>query len=316
MLALYFALFHDKDKWEYSQKTSEGFAIQRFLCYTRPMNTDLKPKLHRFAGVTAFACPICHAPLSLDGTSFKCPQHHSFDLAKFGYVHLAPQIKQSQDYDKENFQNRQLILEAGFYQHILDKLTDLLQSSSAQTILDVGCGEGYYSRNLHGRFPDKSFYAFDISKDSVQLAAKSEPAWQVKWFVGDLTQLPIQTASMDMVLDIFSPANYGEFARVLKKDGVIIKVVPTENHLKEIRHIVQDQVQKKSYSNQDILQHFEQHSQVLTTETVSLTKTLTDEEKQALLAMTPLLFHVDSSQIDWEQLTEITIEASILVGCI
>ena len=42
-----------------------------------------------------------------------------FDLAKFGYVNLAPQIKQSKDYDKENFQNRQLIPRSRFYEPIL-----------------------------------------------------------------------------------------------------------------------------------------------------------------------------------------------------
>lgn len=78
------------------------------------MNTPIKPKLQRFQTATAFACPICQLDLELVGTSFKCPKVHSFDLAKFGYVNLAPQIKQSKDYDKENFQNRQLILEAGF----------------------------------------------------------------------------------------------------------------------------------------------------------------------------------------------------------
>ena len=56
------------------------------------------------------------------------------------------------------------------------------------------------------------------------------------------------------------------------------------------------------------------HCQILSSETVSLTKSLTPEERQALLAMTPLLFHVDQEKIDWTQLTEITIEAQILVG--
>ena len=98
------------------------------------MNTNLKPKLQRFASATAFACPICQENLTLVESSFKCDNCHSFDLAKFGYVNLAPQIKQSANYDKENFQNRQEILEAGFYQ---------------SDFLGV-----YESRNLrHNRYP-------------------------------------------------------------------------------------------------------------------------------------------------------------------
>lgn len=279
------------------------------------MNTNLKPKLQRFASATAFACPICQENLTLLETNFKCCNRHSFDLAKFGYVNLAPQIKQSANYDKENFQNRQQILEAGFYQAILDAVSDLLASSkTTTTILDIGCGEGFYSRKLQESHSEKTFYAFDISKDSVQIAAKSEPNWAVNWFVGDLARLPIKDANMDILLDIFSPANYGEFRRVLSKDGILIKVIPTENHLKEIRQRVQDQLTNKEYSNQDIKEHFQEHFTILSSQTASLTKTITAEQLQALLSMTPLLFHVDQSKIDWSQLTEIPIEAEILVG--
>ncbi|VRX16066.1 23S_rRNA m1G745 methyltransferase [Streptococcus pneumoniae] len=279
------------------------------------MNTNLKPKLQRFASATAFACPICQENLTLLETNFKCCNRHSFDLAKFGYVNLAPQIKQSANYDKENFQNRQQILEAGFYQAILDAVSDLLASSKTTiTILDIGCGEGFYSRKLQESHSEKTFYAFDISKDSVQIAAKSEPNWAVNWFVGDLARLPIKDANMDILLDIFSPANYGEFRRVLSKDGILIKVIPTENHLKEIRQRVQDQLTNKEYSNQDIKEHFQEHFTILSSQTASLTKTITAEQLQALLSMTPLLFHVDQSKIDWSKLTEITIEAEILVG--
>ena len=279
------------------------------------MNTNLKPKLQRFASATAFACPICQENLTLVESSLKCNNRHSFDLAKFGYVNLAPQIKQSANYDKENFQNRQQILEAGFYQAILEVLSDLLSNSkNAKTILDIGCGEGFYSRKLQEIHSDKTFYAFDISKDSVQIAAKSEPNWAVNWFVGDLARLPIKDASMDILLDIFSPANYGEFRRVLSKDGILIKVIPTENHLKEIRQKVQDQLTNKEYSNQDIKNHFQNNFTILSSKTASLTKTITADQLQALLSMTPLLFHIDQSKIDWSQLTEITIEAEILVG--
>ena len=279
------------------------------------MNTKLKPKHQRFASALAFACPICQEDLTLVETSLKCDHRHSFDLAKFGYVNLAPQIKQSTNYDKENFQNRQQILEAGFYQTIFEAISDLLANSeSAKTILDIGCGEGFYSRKLQESHSDKTFYAFDISKDSVQIAAKSEPNWAVNWFVGDLARLPIKDASMDILLDIFSPANYGEFRRVLSQNGILIKVIPTENHLKEIRQMVQDQLTKKDYSNQDIKEHFQEHFSIQAHQIASLTKPITAEQRQALLSMTPLLFHVDLTKIDWSQLTEITIEAEILVG--
>ena len=172
----------------------------------------MKPRLVRFATATAFACPLCKESLTSHENCFKCDHRHSFDLAKFGYINLAPQIKQSKEYDKDNFIYRQNILDSGFYQHILQEIEQILQDlPHKHIILDAGCGEGYYSRKLQKIFPTKSYYAFDISKDSILLASKNDTSHAIKWFVGDLANLPIKNDSIDLILDIFSPANYQEF---------------------------------------------------------------------------------------------------------
>lgn len=275
----------------------------------------IKPKLQRFQTASAFACPICQEALDLVQQSLACPNRHSFDLAKFGYVNLAPQVKASKDYDKENFQNRQLVLENGFYNHILNALSECLSPlAHPANILDIGCGEGYYSRSLQERHPDHSFYAFDLSKESIQLAAKSDQEWKVKWFVGDLAHLPLLDQSMDLLLDIFSPANYQEFKRVLAPDGRLIKVIPTATHLQEIRQKVKDHLDQVDYSNEQIIQHFSNHFTIENTIHCQERFELTPALREALLSMTPLLFHVDPAQIDWTDLTQVTISATILIG--
>ena len=275
----------------------------------------IKPKLQRFQTATAFACPICQEALDLVQQSLVCTNRHSFDLAKFGYVNLAPQVKASKDYDKESFQNRQLVLENGFYDHILTSLSECLSPlDHPANILDIGCGEGYYSRSLQERHPDHSFYAFDLSKESIQLAAKSDQEWKVKWFVGDLAHLPLLDQSMDLLLDIFSPANYQEFKRVLAPDGRLIKVIPTATHLQEIRQKVKDHLDQVDYSNEQIIQHFSDHFTIENTIHCQERFELTPALREALLSMTPLLFHVDPAQIDWTDLTQVTISATILIG--
>ena len=275
----------------------------------------IKPKLQRFQTASAFACPICQEALDLVQQILACPNRHSFDLAKFGYVNLAPQVKASKDYDKENFQNRQLVLENGFYNHILNALSECLSPlAHPANILDIGCGEGYYSRSLQERHPDHSFYAFDLSKESIQLAAKSDQEWKVKWFVGDLAHLPLLDQSMDLLLDIFSPANYQEFKRVLAPDGRLIKVIPTATHLQEIRQKVKDHLDQVDYSNEQIIQHFSDHFTIENTIHCQERFELTPALREALLSMTPLLFHVDPAQIDWTDLTQVTISATILIG--
>lgn len=166
------------------------------------MNPEI---LSRFADSQRFfTCPVCSRPLSLQGTSLMCKRKHCFDLSKYGYVNLAPQAKQSKAYDRQSFEHRQTILEHGFYNHILEALAALLeQTPRAKAILDAGCGEGFYSRRLEQR-TGLEFLAFDLSRDSIQLAAKSDEAHRVKWFVGDLTHLPLKDHSIDCVLDLFT----------------------------------------------------------------------------------------------------------------
>lgn len=260
-----------------------------------------------------FACPHCQLPLRFAQTSLVCDKRHTFDLAKQGYVNLAPQVKQSSTYHKSTFDNRQTFLENGYYDHLYQAIQDLVLAEKVGSILDIGCGEGFYSRRL-SQVMDGEILAFDLSKESILLAAKADKSKAVKWFVGDLTRLPIQEGVVEGILDIFSPAHYQEFDRVLKKGGLVIKLVPGPNHLKELRHLAQDQLRKAHYDNQDIVDHFYAHMSAVTERLVSRILPLSPAHAKVLADMTPLFFQVDQSKLDLTQLTEITIEGLLLVG--
>ncbi|HEM3463323.1 TPA: methyltransferase domain-containing protein [Streptococcus suis] len=262
-----------------------------------------------------FTCPHCGQALGLDLNSLRCPNRHTFDIAKQGYVNLAPQVKQSANYHKSSFENRQAFLEAGYYDHLYEALEGKIAELGLQSVLDIGCGEGFYSRKLAEKM-DLDILAFDISKDSILLAARSDSSKSVKWFVGDLTKLPIQDKTIDGILDIFSPANYQEFARVLKAGGAILKLVPGPNHLKELRHLAKDQLRKEAYDNQEIVDHFRSYVGQVEQVMVSQTMPITAAHAQVLADMTPLFFQVDQSKLDLSQLTEITVEGVLLIGTI
>lgn len=102
-----------------------------------------------------FICPICHETLHLDGASLRCPNRHTFDIAKQGYVNLAPAAKQSPFYNKASFENRARILEAGYYDDIRDAVLDAVGRylNPRAAILDVGCGEGFYARAVQRANP-------------------------------------------------------------------------------------------------------------------------------------------------------------------
>jgi Methylase involved in ubiquinone/menaquinone biosynthesis len=272
----------------------------------------MNSKIEKFSNSNEFfQCPLCGEKLSLSGNSLICAQGHNFDISKKGYVDFVLNNKQQKNYDLASFENRHLILEHGMYDHIAQKLLQLIDDLKLNNILDVGCGEGYYSKKI-AELPDRKVLAFDISKDSIQLAAKG-PNTPVEWFIGDLAHLPIQNDSIDGIIDIFSPANYNEFNRILNQ-GYVLKVIPNEYHVQELRQQAKDQLKQEKYSNQKVLDYFEQHYELVDQIDATKTYQVSAEERTAFINMTPLLFNVDNKLIDWESVNQITVGSTILVG--
>lgn len=276
-------------------------------------------KLARFARTAQyFRCPLCATSVQLQGTSLVCANRHCFDIARQGYVNLVPNAKASPYYSRGSFEQRRTILERGYYAHILDAVVQCLNNANTvRSILDVGCGEGFYSRAVHQAYAqscEADVLAFDISKESVQLAAREDTESAITWFVANLANLPIETASVDCILDIFSPVNYEEFARVLTDRGVVIKVVPGAQHDVQLRDVAREQLRHDTYDNADVVRAFEEHFEILSRETITRTMTMPYDDIQSFAHMTPLLFNVDIDALDLTRVQELTVEGEVLVG--
>ncbi|WP_425278789.1 putative RNA methyltransferase [Enterobacter hormaechei] len=128
----------------------------------------------------SFSCPLCHAPLTCAEKTFICPQGHQFDRAKEGYVNLLPvQHKRSRDPgdSAEMMQARRAFLDAGHYQPLRDAVVALLRQSLTEGVsamLDIGCGEGYYTATFADVAAEKGAetYGLDVSKVAIRAAAK------------------------------------------------------------------------------------------------------------------------------------------------
>ena len=272
----------------------------------------MNDKIQKFSNSQDFfQCPICGKALKLVDNSLLCSNNHCFDISKKGFVDFVLNNKASKNYDRDSFENRHVILEHGMYDHIANKLVELIEKLHLDSILDVGCGEGYYSKKIT-QAGIKDVLAFDISKDSIQLAAKGVNT-PVKWFVGDLAHLPIQDNTIRGIIDVFSPANYAEFNRILD-DGYVLKVIPNQYHVQELRQVAKDQLQQAEYSNKKVLDYFEEHYELVDQIDATKTYPVTEEVRKAFINMTPLLFNVDKSKIDWSQVENITVGSTILVG--
>ena len=194
----------------------------------------------------ALACPLDGLPLQRTGALWHCASGHSFDIAREGYVHLLPvQNKRSRDPGdrKEMVGARRRFLNAGHYQPIAQAVGRSVLAAragrGAVRVLDAGCGEGYYLRQLAAALASSrqlALIGLDISKWAVQAAAKQQR--DATWLVGSNANLPVQDATLDCVLCMFGFPVYAEFARVLKPGGLLVQVDAGPDHLRELREII------------------------------------------------------------------------------
>lgn len=266
-----------------------------------------------------FQCPKCKKKIRFHGGALVCKREHTFDISAKGYVNLLQQTKALKGYDSSFFKSRRAFFGAGYYDHIVKEVADtvsrLFGDSGEVVILDAGCGEGGYSAALEQRLSGSGraaqVLAFDIAADAIKVAAGND---NVKWMIADITNIPVKDGAADCILDVFTPANYKEFNRVLADDGYLIKVVPGSAHLQELRASVSSQLQNKEYSNDEVTDYFEDHYDLVSRVKCTATQEISGENLENLVRMTPLLFDVDKSKLDLSDVKEITIEGEVLVG--
>ena len=256
-----------------------------------------------------FACPHCKEPMQViaDGR-LQCENRHSFDVAKQGYIYMLAKPMNSM-YSKELFDSRHHIITSGLYDRVQQKIADLIGTGGAQ-ILDTGCGEGSHLARICAQLDGAVGVGIDIAKEAIIAAAKFNPG-QI-WCVGDLAKSPYQAASFDIILNFLSPANYEEFSRLLKPGGKVIKVVPQENYLKELRMQAFADTEKESYTNASTVERFKEQFAQVSVERLTYTVPLAASDVPKLLQMTPIGWHVQDKEAI--ALHEITIDLDILVG--
>ena len=236
-----------------------------------------------------FVCPKCAMPLSVfDGAVAKCQSNHSYDRAKAGYYNLLLSSAAGTHGDnREMVEARRNFLDTGAYKPLADKVAELAaRYVGGGRLLDIGCGEGYYTDIIQKRICDTgaSVSAFDISRDAVKYAHKRNPC--IELAVASAYHMPVADSYFDCVVNMFSPLAPAEIHRALKDSGVFIMAIPGENHLFGLKRAVYETPYKNEVSSSDIL-GFE----LISTERISYNLTLDEKGKiKSLFMMTPYAY--------------------------
>ncbi len=260
--------------------------MKRFV--RKPIKTLL---IISFKETSMLICPKCGSALIREGKSFLCPQRHCFDIAKSGYVNLLTADRMNSALPGDNklmVQSRKKFLDKGYYKPLADALcsTVLRYAQTGCTVLDAGCGEGWYTEKIAQALEDinAEILGIDISKFAADYAARRTKAAQ--FAVASVFHMPVETESCDIVTSLFAPWCGEEILRVLKGGGLLIMVIPSERHLWQLKCAVYDEPypnEAKDYG----LDGFE----FLGTEKVAGEIFLpSNEDIKALFSMTPYFY--------------------------
>ena len=234
-------------------------------------------------------CPICAAPLRQTDKTFRCDAGHSFDMARQGYINLLPvQNKRSLNPGdtREQVLSRRAFLEAGFYAPIAQALCDAARDlKCAGPILDVGCGEGWYSAQLAEAL-DAPLIGLDISKEAVRCAAAKYK--NAQWVCGSAARLPVADGSVGLLTSLFALTVPDEFKRVLRPEGYYFQVLAQEDHLLGLKSIIYPTLTHKEKNTTPDLPGFTLVRQI----PIRFTFTVEGEQVQNLLSMTPHVYRI------------------------
>lgn len=234
-------------------------------------------------------CSVCGHPLIKEEKTYRCAQRHSFDIARQGYVNLlAVQQKHSLNPGdtREQVLARRRFLDGGYYAPIADALCDLaLTNGCTGPILDVGCGEGYYSTRLADAL-QAELVGLDISKEAVRCAAGRYK--NALWLCATASHLPVGDGGAGLVTSLFALTMPEEFRRVLASGGSFIQVLAAEDHLLGLKSIIYPELTHKQKQTVPELPGFRLAESV----PVSFSFTLEGEAVQDLLYMTPHVYRI------------------------
>ena len=237
-------------------------------------------------------CPICGSRLCAAERALRCPQRHTFDLARQGYVSLLTGTRATSGDDSAMVAARARFLRSGCFERVRQAVAERAAAAAPERgiAVDVGCGTGHYLAGLLDRLPGFWGLGLDSSAPALRMAARvHDRAAAASWDV--FRPFPLATAAADLILDVFAPRNPEEFRRILRPDGRLLVARPTDRHLAELRRYVPSMVAVDPAKEQRLHQALSPFFASVATELVEYSVSLSGQQTQDLLDMTPTARH-------------------------
>ena len=255
-------------------------------------------------------CPICAEELTRVDRQYLCNNRHSFDIARQGYVNLLT-VQQKHSLNpgdtREQVLSRRAFLEAGYYAPIAEALCATARDLGISgPILDVGCGEGWYSAQL-AKALDAELTGMDISKEAVRCAAAKYK--DALWLCATAAHIPVPDHSVRLLTSLFALTLPEEYHRILAEDGYYFQVLACQDHLLGLKSIIYPELKFKEKDSIPELPGFALVKSV----PIRFTFTVEGEQIQNLFSMTPHVFRIGKDGAERLRQTEVLTDTASCV---
>lgn len=113
----------------------------------------------------------------------------------------------------------------------------------AEHILDIGCGTGYWTRQLRDHCQAKQVIGLDLAQGMLDYAQKVGDNATIQWLCADAEQLPLPEQSLNLIFSSLAiqwcentPALFAGIHRSLKKGGQAFIATLVPGTLSELAH--------------------------------------------------------------------------------
>jgi len=210
--------------------------------------------------------------------------------------------------NKQMMQARREFLEAGYYEPMAKAVAMMVNVNKPKHLLDLGCGEGYYSRMIEAHCPNTMIlHGVDIAKFAIAAAAKKQP--HARFIVASSNRLPYTDQYFDFVLRVFAPSNEHELGRIVKPSGFLLTVTPGPRHLWQLKEFIYADAKEHVLEN-GVAQGFDR----IDTQRISYKIAPNPQQRIALLQMTPFAWRANESvQQAIKDIAELEIETDFIL---
>ncbi len=237
-------------------------------------------------------CPVCGKILEKTPGQYRCAAGHSFDIARQGHVNLLTVQQKHSKMPGDTVQqvtSRRAFLDGGFYTPIAEALTQTaLELGAAGPILDVGCGEGWYSAQMAAAL-GAELTGLDISKEAVRFAAGRHKGHQ--WLCATAAHIPVADHQVGTLMSLFAITLPEEFHRVLRENGLFFQVLAAQDHLLGLKNIIYPELKLREKDSVPELPGFAP----VTSRPIRFTFTVEGAQVRNLLSMTPHVYRISKA---------------------